>query len=33
MTPLHYASDGGHTEAAVMLISHGANVNAIDEVS
>jgi ankyrin repeat protein len=31
MTPLHYASDRGNTEIVQVLLSHGANVNAVDK--
>lgn len=31
MTPLHYAADRGHKEIVDLLISSGANVNAVDK--
>ena len=33
MTALMYACAGGLTEAAVLLINKGANINAVDYVS
>jgi len=32
-TPIHLASSGGHVEVVEKLISSGANVNVVDEVS
>ena len=32
-TPLHYASECGHIEVVIALISHGATVDVKDEVS
>ena len=32
-TPLHLASWGGHAEVADLLLRHGANINAINDVS
>ena len=32
-TPLHWASQEGHTEVAALLVQGGADVNARDEVS
>lgn len=31
--PLHFAVDGGYTEVATLLISKGADVNSMNEVS
>ena len=33
LTPLHYASEKGHTEIALLLISNGADVNSLTRVS
>ena len=32
-TPLHYASECGHNDAVLVLISHGATVDMKDKVS
>jgi len=32
-TPIHFASRDGHVEVVEKLISSGANVNVVDEVS
>ena len=32
-TPLHYASQNGHTEVAALLVQGGADVNARTKVS
>ncbi len=32
-TPLHYASEHGHSEVVQLLLSHGATVDMKDEVS
>ena len=32
MTPLHYATMGGHTKTCQLLIDHGANVDIVDKV-
>ena len=32
-TPLHYASERGHSEVVQVLISHGATVDMKDRVS
>lgn len=31
MTPLHYAADTGNVSVIKLLISHGADINALDE--
>ena len=32
-TPLHWASEGGHSEVITVLIAHGGNVEAQDKVN
>ena len=32
-TPLHYASENGHSEVVQLLLSHGATVDMKDNVS
>ena len=32
-TPLHYACDGGHVKVVEMLLKHGADAEAKDNVS
>ena len=32
-TPLHYASERGHSELITVLIAHGGNVEAQDKVN
>ena len=32
-TPLHWASERGHSELITILIAHGGNVEAQDEVN
>ena len=32
-TPLHLASESGHSEVVTVLIAHGGNVEAQDEVN
>ena len=31
-TPLHYAASNGHTETVSLLLTHRANIEAMDEV-
>ena len=33
MTPLHYAAENDHLKIAEILLSKGATVNSMDEVS
>ena len=33
MTPLHYATKGGHAETCQLLIDYGANVDTVDIVT
>ena len=33
MTPLHYATMGGHAETCQLLIDHGANVDTVNIVT
>ena len=33
MTPLHLASERGHSEVITVLIAHGGNVEAQDKVN
>ena len=32
MTPLYYATDGGHVKICQLLINHGANMDIVDKV-
>ena len=33
MTPLHYATMGGHAETCQLLINHGVNVDTVNTVT
>ena len=32
MSPLHYATDGGHVKICQLLIDHEANMDIVDKV-